>query len=697
MARLRLRSLYTLLLAGILLISGVYLWVNTYNRNAQTERALSEYEAALERYELENVYYTPEDIVTYVRIRQNPTGYFVLNPDCIFEPSELSRYAMKTTRYSVATLDKLNSINAINSNATVDYIMSNYVSDIQFTNNPDIGYVNYSNFGYAGYAGFRTLPDSWPGLKTTMDALMVLESLDALDDSRLNLTRVENFILAHQNPDGGFWDEDYGSYGNESTLRCTASAMRALGRIYQYQEREFDEQFKNNVTGFIGSCLDESDGGYANKPGGESTEVYGTFRAFISLWWFGGSNELERRAFVEENMDVERSIEYLFENYYNPETGAFFRYEDKAQESIKGTHLVVWFLKDMGRDEKLDIYSLGHYIMNNEVNPGQYGVDIHSTYAAVWILVRLEVPTESLLAPEKPATTILGYPEFLSVIFIVLGVLALGTSYFVEKKGKEELQREVTERKKMEEMLQEAYSKLQGAKEEAERANQMKSIFLASMSHELRTPLNSIIGFTGIILQGLAGELNDEQKKQLEMVYGSSKHLLALINDLLDISKIESGELEPDLGEFNLAEAGMEVRDSLMPNAEEKGIKLIWDVPDINVVSDKRRFKQILVNLVNNAIKFTEKGKVEVKAIKKDKNIEIMVKDTGIGIKKEDLHKLFEPFTQLEYTVSEEKGTGLGLYLVRNLVRLLKGDIRVESEYGKGSTFTFTLSLKHGG
>ena len=120
-------------------------------------------------------------------------------------------------------------------------------------------------------------------------------------------------------------------------------------------------------------------------------------------------------------------------------------------------------------------------------------------------------------------------------------------------------------------------------------------------------------------------------------------------------------------------------------------------MPDINVVSDERRFKQILVNLVNNAIKFTEEGAVEVKAIEKDKSIEVMVKDTGVGMKQEDLQKLFAPFTQLDYTVSEEKGTGLGLYLVGNLVRLLNGEIRVESEYGKGSTFTFTLPLKHGG
>jgi signal transduction histidine kinase len=283
------------------------------------------------------------------------------------------------------------------------------------------------------------------------------------------------------------------------------------------------------------------------------------------------------------------------------------------------------------------------------------------------------------------------------------------------KRKNEELLKILDERKKMWEKLQDAHRRLemektkvdrkvirrtqqfQKAKEEAERANQIKSIFLASMSHELRTPLNSIIGFTGIVLQGFAGELNDEQKKQLDIAYGSSKHLLSLINDLLDISKIETGELKPDIEEFNIAEAGIEIRDSLMHKAEEKELELICNIPDINIFSDKRRFEQILLNLVNNALKFTEKGKVEVKAVKKDKNIEVIVKDTGIGIKKEDFHKLFQPFVQLEYTITEEAGTGLGLYLAKNLVQLLKGRIQMESEYGKGSTFTFILPIEYGG
>jgi len=310
MAAVRTRSIYAIVLAGILLVSGIYLWINASAHDAQVERALSEYEAALERYKIENIYYTPKDIVHYARVCQNPNGYFVSNPDLIFEPLQLNKNTMSATRFAVVTLGMLNSTGAIDRKATINYIMGNYVENIQFTNT-SLGYMDYPDD--RSYAGFRTLPDVYPGVRTTLDALMALESLDALDDPRLDLGRVKNFILFHHNPDGGFWDEDYAKYGKNSTLICTSFALRVLGRINQYQGKEFNADFKDSVAGFVRDCFDESDGGYANNAGGESNETYGTFRAFISLWWLGGNNDLQRKAFVEQNMDLEKNIDYLYE------------------------------------------------------------------------------------------------------------------------------------------------------------------------------------------------------------------------------------------------------------------------------------------------------------------------------------------------------------------------------------------------
>lgn len=249
------------------------------------------------------------------------------------------------------------------------------------------------------------------------------------------------------------------------------------------------------------------------------------------------------------------------------------------------------------------------------------------------------------------------------------------------------LAREINLRKKIEGELVEA-------RDAAESVNRVKSAFLASMSHELRTPLNSIIGFTGIILNELAGPLNLEQKKQLKMVKGSSHHLLNLINDVLDISKIEAGEVEITREAFSMPQVMDQVVESLRPLTEQKGLSLFAKIdPDVNrVVSDERRVRQILINLANNAIKFTEKGGVRIACQRRDKAIEIRVTDTGIGIHEADMEKLFEPFQQLDTgTARKYEGTGLGLSVCRRILDLLGGRIWVESELGHGSTFAFTL------
>ena len=260
------------------------------------------------------------------------------------------------------------------------------------------------------------------------------------------------------------------------------------------------------------------------------------------------------------------------------------------------------------------------------------------------------------------------------------------------------LNKEIAERRRIEAELKEKTEALEQANTRLQEMDRLKSVFLASMSHELRTPLNSIIGFTDIILQGMVGELNEEQRKQLTWVSSSANHLLSLINDILDISKIEAGKVELSLEQFSFDDVLREVVETVSPMANLKGIEVITDAPEgIMLFSDRRRVKQVLINLMSNAVKFTNQGSVSIIVrILGDKQLEARVKDTGIGIKEEDMDKLFVPFQQLDISLTKKhEGTGLGLHLTKKLVTLLGGDISAKSEYGKGSEFSFTLPLKY--
>ena len=251
----------------------------------------------------------------------------------------------------------------------------------------------------------------------------------------------------------------------------------------------------------------------------------------------------------------------------------------------------------------------------------------------------------------------------------------------------------------LEQRVAERTAELVVARDRAQAADRIKSAFLATMSHELRTPLNSIIGFTGILLQGLAGPLNEEQKKQMGMVQGSSRHLLALINDVLDISKIEAGQLDLSFTSFALTPSVEKMVAIVSPLAEKKGISLSMEMADDGktVTADQRRLEQIILNLLNNAIKFTEKGHVRICGRADGDHYLLSVSDTGIGMRPEELAGLFQPFHQIDTGLSRRhEGTGLGLSICKKLMDMMGGAIDVQSQWGQGSTFTIRFPRRPG-
>jgi PAS domain S-box-containing protein len=247
--------------------------------------------------------------------------------------------------------------------------------------------------------------------------------------------------------------------------------------------------------------------------------------------------------------------------------------------------------------------------------------------------------------------------------------------------------RDVSQQKRVERALHDKYLEL-------ELANKAKDRFLAAMSHELRTPLNAVIGFTNILLMRLPGPLLDEQERQLTMVEQSAQHLLSLINDLLDIAKIDSQDADLSFEDCDLCELLRPLEALFRPMAEARGLRIAVCLPDggCRVRSDRRAVRQIVINLLNNALKFTRQGQVELVLVRAGDDVEISVSDTGVGIREADLPHLFEPFMRLGDATEATEGTGLGLFLSRKLVERLHGQIRVESRPGAGSRFTVALS-----
>ncbi|HEY2496324.1 MAG TPA: response regulator [Candidatus Angelobacter sp.] len=253
------------------------------------------------------------------------------------------------------------------------------------------------------------------------------------------------------------------------------------------------------------------------------------------------------------------------------------------------------------------------------------------------------------------------------------------------------------ERTKFIDSLAAANRQLELRNREVEQATKLKSKFLASMSHELRTPLNAIVGFSGLLADGTAGEMNDKQKRFVTHIKEGAHHLLQLINDILDLSKIEAGQLEIRCEDFQVKDALPEVLSTIRPLAMAKNIQVHHDLAaSYSIYADRVRFKQILYNLLSNAVKFTpDSGDVVVNCAQQDGLICISVADTGIGIRAEDQEVIFEEFRQIDGDGAHE-GTGLGLAITKRLVEQQGGNIWVESEFGNGTRFSFTLPAGSG-
>jgi signal transduction histidine kinase len=245
--------------------------------------------------------------------------------------------------------------------------------------------------------------------------------------------------------------------------------------------------------------------------------------------------------------------------------------------------------------------------------------------------------------------------------------------------------------------LAEQNARLQWQSQEVERANKLKSEFLASMSHELRTPINALIGYSALLLDGVLGEVTPKQRDALARGRAAAEHLLALINDILDLAKIEAGKMPLHLEEVSLREVILEVTQQIEPMVRKKQLDFSTDIaPDCPpIYSDRTKIKQILLNLLSNAVKFTNQGMVTVDAICAPGGVRIDVVDTGIGIRQSDLQAIWEDFRQVDQSRTREfGGTGLGLSITRKLLERLGGSVTVQSTYGNGSRFSVYLPLR---
>lgn len=295
----------------------------------------------------------------------------------------------------------------------------------------------------------------------------------------------------------------------------------------------------------------------------------------------------------------------------------------------------------------------------------------------------------------KAITAIVSFTTAILLIFLMPAALKLPSPRMLAESNRS-LKNEIKERLKKETVLESAFNTIEEQNKQILEVSRLKSEFLANMSHELRTPLNSIIGFTDLIHQGLTGPITPQQKEYLGDVLNSSRHLLTIISEILDLSKIEAGKMKFYPEDLNIKQLLEQVVESFSIQIAEKQmqVKMVIDPKLENIFLDPAKLKQVLYNLISNALKFTDNGgSIEIRIHPEGaSHFRLEVKDNGIGIRAEDIKKLFSLFQQLDAGVTKKyPGTGLGLALVRGIVRSQGGKEGVNSEFGKGSTFYVVL------
>ncbi|MES9989951.1 MAG: diguanylate cyclase, partial [Candidatus Thiodiazotropha endolucinida] len=284
------------------------------------------------------------------------------------------------------------------------------------------------------YDGFKTLPGQDVGVRPTMDALMILNRLDLLDDPRLNLDGIWNFIVAHQNEDGGFWDEHYPKFQRNSSMKCTSFAARALAILSQHTGRPIPEKLNKGVIQFVQNNHDIVTGGYSSQPGENSDDSYNAFRAFKSIWdTTNGSDEIKRQA-VSDSIDMNALIDYFNYNHYLVELGGYSRHSnlENKKASIKATHLTVWLLHNMQLLDYVDKQSISKYVMSMKTPDGQYGGDIYTTYSAIGLLQKMGIPSAPKPEPEKPEKPAI-IPSIVPTTFFITALITLHLGYQAKK------------------------------------------------------------------------------------------------------------------------------------------------------------------------------------------------------------------------------------------------------------------------